>query len=104
MRIVIADDYQDAVRSLDCFSKIAGHQVSVYHDSVKDINTLASRFREAEALVLIRERTAITEPLLRLLPSLNLLAFVAGNPTNVINSEVLEHPQVRDFIQQGSQD
>ena len=53
---------------------------------------------------LIRERTAITEPLLRLLPSLNLLAFVAGNPTNVINSEVLEHPQVRDFIQQGSQD
>jgi D-3-phosphoglycerate dehydrogenase / 2-oxoglutarate reductase len=74
MRIVIADDYQDAVRGLDCFSKIAGHQVTVYHESVKDIDTLASRFREAEALVLIRERTAITESLLRLLPNLRLIS------------------------------
>ncbi len=73
MRIVIPDDYQDAVRSLDCFSKLAGQQVTVYHDSVKDIETLATRFRDAEALVLIRERTAITEPLLSLLPKLKLI-------------------------------
>ncbi|SRR6266487_1003420 len=73
MRIVIPDDYQDAVRSLDCFSKLAGQQVTVYHDSVKDIETLATRFQDAEALVLIRERTAITEPLLALLPQLKLI-------------------------------
>jgi D-3-phosphoglycerate dehydrogenase len=73
MKIVIPDDYQDAVRHLDCYSKLAGHQVTVYHDTVKDIETLATRFRGAEVLILIRERTAITEPLLALLPDLKLI-------------------------------
>ena len=74
MRIVIPDDYQDAVRNLDCFNKLNGHDVTIYRDSVKDIETLAARFRDAEALVLIRERTAITEPLLALLPGLKLIS------------------------------
>ncbi len=52
MKIVIPDDYQDAVRSLDCFSTLAEHQVTVYHDSVKDPEVLAKRFRDADALVL----------------------------------------------------
>jgi D-3-phosphoglycerate dehydrogenase / 2-oxoglutarate reductase len=73
MKIVIPDDYQDAVRSLDSFNKLAGQQVTIYRDSVTDIELLASRFQEAEALVLIRERTAITEPLLARLPKLKLL-------------------------------
>jgi D-3-phosphoglycerate dehydrogenase len=73
MKIVIPDDYQDAVRHLDCYSKLAGHQVTIYHDTVKDIETLATRFRDAEVLILIRERTAITEPLLALLPDLKLI-------------------------------
>jgi len=73
MKIVIPDDYQDVVRSLDCFSKLTGQQVTIYHDSVKDNEALAARFREAEALVLIRERTAITESLLALLPNLKLI-------------------------------
>src|SRR6266700_2238160 len=74
MRIVIPDDYQDAVRSLDCFGKLAGHQVTIFHDTVKDVETLAARFKDADALVLIRERTAITEPLLALLPNLKLIS------------------------------
>jgi D-3-phosphoglycerate dehydrogenase len=73
MKIVIPDDYQDAVRGLDCYSKLAGHQVTIYHDTVKDLETLATRFRGAEVLILIRERTAITEPLLALLPDLKLI-------------------------------
>lgn len=73
MRIVIPDDYQDAVRGLDSFGKLAGHEVMIYHDSVKDVPTLAERFQDAEALVLIRERTAITEQLLALLPKLKLI-------------------------------
>ena len=68
MRIVIPDDYQDAVSSLDSFRKLAGHQVTIYHDSVKEIDQLAERFQDAEALVLIRERTAISEALLARLP------------------------------------
>ncbi|HEX6863626.1 MAG TPA: D-2-hydroxyacid dehydrogenase family protein [Thermoanaerobaculia bacterium] len=74
MRIVIPDDYQDAVRGLACFAKLAGHSVTVYTDTVKEIDALAERFREADALVLIRERTRITEPLLERLPRLRLIS------------------------------
>ncbi|HUG59504.1 MAG TPA: D-2-hydroxyacid dehydrogenase family protein, partial [Candidimonas sp.] len=51
MRIVIPDDYQDCVRHLDCFGKLAGHDVTVFNDSVTDINELAARFAGAQALV-----------------------------------------------------
>ncbi|GCE50118.1 D-3-phosphoglycerate dehydrogenase [Thermosporothrix hazakensis] len=74
MKIVIPDDYQDAVRHLDCFQKLQGHDVKIYHDTVTDIETLAERFQDAEALVLIRERTPITEPLLVRLPRLRLIS------------------------------
>ena len=74
MKIVIPDDYQDAVRYLDCFSKLSGHQVIIYNDTVKDVDKLAERFRDADALVLIRERTRITEPLLARLPKLKVIS------------------------------
>src|SRR5258708_5911395 len=74
MRIVIPDDYQDAVRSLDCFHLLAQHHVTIYNDDCKDTQLLAHRFQEADALVLIRERTAITEELLAQLPDLKLIA------------------------------
>lgn len=74
MKIVIPDDYQDAVRTLECFSKLDGHEVTVYNDSLTDVNALAERFQEAEALVLIRERTAIGEALLERLPKLKVIA------------------------------
>ena len=74
MNIVILDDYQDAVRTLDCFRKLDGHQVTVYHDTVTDVDTLAERFKDAEALVLIRERTVISEALLAKLPKLKVIA------------------------------
>ena len=74
MRIVIPDDYQDAVRSLDCFHLLAKHHVTIYNDDCKDTQLLAHRFQEADALVLIRERTAITEELLAQLPDLKLIA------------------------------
>ncbi|MFP5284865.1 MAG: D-2-hydroxyacid dehydrogenase family protein [Thermoanaerobaculia bacterium] len=74
MHIVIPDDYQDAVRGLACFAKLAGHSVTVYTDTVKEVGALAERFREADALVLIRERTRITEALLERLPRLRLIS------------------------------
>lgn len=74
MKIVIPDDYQDAVRTLECFRKLDGHEVTVYHDTVTNVDVLAERFKEAEALVLIRERTAISEALLAKLPKLNVIA------------------------------
>lgn len=74
MHIVIPDDYQDAVRGLACFAKLAGHSVTVHTDTVKEIGALAERFREADALVLIRERTRITQALLERLPRLRLIS------------------------------
>ena len=74
MNIVIPDDYQDAVRGLSCFAKLAGHDVTIHCDTVKDENALAERFAEADALVLIRERTAITDTLLARLPRLKLIS------------------------------
>ncbi|NYT63518.1 D-2-hydroxyacid dehydrogenase family protein [Alcaligenaceae bacterium] len=77
MRIVIPDDYQDCVRHLDCFGKLAGHEVVVFNDSTSSINELAARFAGAQALVLIRERTRITAELLDKLPELRLISQTA---------------------------
>jgi D-3-phosphoglycerate dehydrogenase len=74
VKVVIPDDYQDAVRHLDCFAKLDAHDVTIHNDTVTDGDTLAERFRDAEALVLIRERTAITAELLDRLPKLKLIA------------------------------
>ncbi|MDH1262658.1 D-2-hydroxyacid dehydrogenase family protein [Pseudomonas sp. GD03944] len=74
MHIVIPDDYQDAIRSLACFTQLEGHQVSLYHDVQKDPDVLAHRFAEADALVLTRERTVIDDALLARLPRLKVIS------------------------------
>lgn len=77
MRIVIPDDYQDAVRRLPCFAKLAGHEVVIHNDTVKGVDALASRFRDAEAIVLIRERTRLPRELIERLPKLRLISQTA---------------------------
>ena len=74
MKISILDDYFDTVRTLPCFKKLAGHDVTVWNDHVQDTDKLADRLRDTEALVLIRERTKIRAPLLERLPSLKLIS------------------------------
>ena len=74
MKITVLDDYHDTVRTLACFAKLAGHDVTVWNDHVQDVEALAERLRETEALVLIRERTKIRTPLLERLPNLKLIS------------------------------
>jgi D-3-phosphoglycerate dehydrogenase / 2-oxoglutarate reductase len=74
LRISILDDYHDTLRTLPCFSKLEGHDVTIWNDHVEDVDALAERLRDAEALVLIRERTEIRGPLLRRLPKLRLIS------------------------------
>jgi D-3-phosphoglycerate dehydrogenase / 2-oxoglutarate reductase len=74
VRIVIPDDNQRAIAGLDCFAELAGHDVTIYADTVSDEATLVERFRAAEALVLTRERTRVTASLLAELPELRLIA------------------------------
>lgn len=77
MKITILDDYQDAVRKLDCFSLLAeaqpNHDIKVYNNTVKGVGQLAARLADAEALILIRERTHITRQLLDKLPKLKVI-------------------------------
>ena len=74
MRVAILDDYFDTLRTLPCFTRLAAHDVTVWTDHVQDIDALARRLRSTEALVLIRERTAIRTPLLERLPDLRLIS------------------------------
>ncbi len=74
MKITILDDYHDTLRTLECFRKLAGHEVSVWNDHVQDVDALAGRLEDAEALVLIRERTKIRAPLLERLRKLKLIS------------------------------
>jgi D-3-phosphoglycerate dehydrogenase len=64
MNIAILDDYQNAVRTLACFPKLAGHEVNIWNDHCKDTDVLAHRLKDTEALVTIRERTPIRAPLI----------------------------------------
>eukprot|EP00456_Euglypha_rotunda_P014046 TRINITY_DN14358_c0_g1_i1.p3 TRINITY_DN14358_c0_g1~~TRINITY_DN14358_c0_g1_i1.p3 ORF type:complete len:109 (+),score=44.90 TRINITY_DN14358_c0_g1_i1:319-645(+) len=74
MNIIILDDYQDAVRKLPCAAKLEGYNAKVFTNTVKGNGQLAVRLRDADVLVLIRERTQFTRPLLEKLPRLKLIA------------------------------
>ena len=86
MKIVILDDYQDAVRGLACYSKLAGHDVAIHRDTVKDADTLAQRLAGAEAVVLIRERTRMSAALIERLPKLRIISQT-GRPGAHIDME-----------------
>ena len=74
MNIVILDDYQDAVRKLDCAVKLENFQAKVYTNTVKGIGQLSVRLKDADIIVLIRERTHLTRAVIEKLPRLKLIA------------------------------
>ena len=74
MNIVILDDYQDVVRKLNCATKLEAYQAKVYTNTIKGIGQLSVRLKDAEILVLVRERTHITRQLIEKLPNLKLIS------------------------------
>jgi D-3-phosphoglycerate dehydrogenase len=74
LRIAVLDDWFNTLSSLPCFGSLAAHDVTVWQDHTDDVDVLAERLRDTEALVLIRERTAIRAPLLERLSSLRLIS------------------------------
>ena len=74
MKISILDDYHDTVRTLACFRKLQGHDITIWNDHVEDVDRLAARLRDTEALVLIRERTQVRAPLINRLDRLKLIS------------------------------
>lgn len=74
MKVHILDDWFDTLKGLPCFKKLEGHDVTVWTDDVEDIDQLAMRLRDAEAVVLFRERTKVSRELLDKLPNLKLIS------------------------------
>ncbi len=73
MNIVILDDYQDAVRKLHCATKLENYPAKVYTNTVKGLGQLSVRLKDAEVIVLIRERTHLSRQLIEKLPKLKLI-------------------------------
>ena len=74
VNIIILDDYQDAVRKLKCAAILDQLNAKVFTNTVKGIGQLSVRLRDAEVLVLIRERTHFPRQLLEKLPKLRLIS------------------------------
>jgi D-3-phosphoglycerate dehydrogenase len=91
MKIAILDDYQDAVRHLDCFKLLDGHEVKVFTNSSRGLGQLAIRLAPFDALVLIRERTAFPRALLAKLPNLKLLSQTGKLAGHVDVAAATEH-------------
>jgi D-3-phosphoglycerate dehydrogenase len=83
MKIAILDDYQDVVRSLDCFNLLKEHEVKVFNNRAVGLGQLAIRLQQFEALVLIRERTNLNRALLSKLPNLKLISQTGKVSDNI---------------------
>jgi D-3-phosphoglycerate dehydrogenase len=91
MKIAILDDYQDAVRGLECFRLLDGHEVKVFTNSTRGLGQLAIRLAPFDALVLIRERTAFSRALLAKLPNLKLLSQTGKVAGHIDVAAATEH-------------
>jgi len=74
MKVHILDDWFDTLRTVPSFEKLRGHDVTVWNDHEEDVDVLADRLSDAEALVLFRERTPIRTNLLSRLSNLKLIS------------------------------
>lgn len=100
MKIGILDDYQNAVKSLECYRKLEDHDVTVFTETYPE-NELALKLYDFEALVLIRERTEITESLLAKLPNLKVISQT-GKVSNHIDPQLCERFGVKVLEGRGS--
>jgi len=86
MNIVILDDYQDAVRKLPCASRLDAYTAKVHTNTVKGTEQLSVRLKDADVVVLIRERTQIHRQLIEKLPRLKMIAQTGrvGNHIDIV--------------------
>ncbi len=83
MRIAVLDDYQDVFRTLKCFPKLEGHDVAVYHDSVKKPAQLAERLKDADAVILLQQRTPFPRAAAEKVSKLKLISQTGRNVNHI---------------------
>ena len=100
MKIAILDDYQNTVKSLECYRKLQDHDVTVFTETYPE-NELVLKLYDFEVLVLIRERTEIKESLLSKLPNLKVISQT-GKVSNHIDPQLCERFGVKVLEGRGS--
>jgi len=83
MKVAILDDYQDVFRTLKCHSRLKGHDVAVYHDSVKEPARLAERLKGADAVILLQQRTPFPRAAAERVTTLKLISQTGRNVNHI---------------------
>jgi D-3-phosphoglycerate dehydrogenase len=83
MQIAVLDDYQDAFRTLNCASKLDGQQVKVFHAPAESDDALVDMLKDAEAVILIQQRTAMPRKIIERLPNLKMLSQTCRNTAHI---------------------
>ncbi|MCI3953747.1 MAG: 3-phosphoglycerate dehydrogenase [Burkholderiales bacterium] len=91
MKIAVIDDYQDAFRKLECYKRLAGHEVIAHHDTEKDPARLAERIQDAEAVVLTQQRSPFPRALAERVPKLKLISQTGRNANHIDVAACTEH-------------
>ena len=91
MRVVIPDEYQDAIERLPCYHLLDGHDVTRYREPAASFEELVGRLKPADAIVAIRERVSFDRALIERLPNLKLIALVGRNATTIDYAACTEH-------------
>ena len=83
MQIVIMDDYQSVASSLDCYGKLKDHAVTVYHAAAETQDKLVAMLKDADAVILLQQRTAMPRTVLERLPRLKLISQTGRNTAHI---------------------
>src|SRR5690349_5691031 len=87
MKIAVLDDYQRAAASLEAFGRLAGHEVTLFTDHVREPDALAQRLQGYEAVVLIQQRVRFTREVVARLPASVRLVSQTGSWVGHIDVE-----------------
>jgi D-3-phosphoglycerate dehydrogenase / 2-oxoglutarate reductase len=83
MKVAVIDDYQNVFRSLQCFEKLAGFDVTVFHEPARDEAALVEQLKGADAVILTMQRTAMPRGVLEKLPGLKLISQTGRNTGHI---------------------
>jgi D-3-phosphoglycerate dehydrogenase len=83
MKIAVIDDYQNAFKTLKCFPKLSGHEVVIYTDPETNLEKIAERLKDVDAVLLTQQRTAFPRALIEKLPKLKLIGQTGRAATHV---------------------
>ena len=83
MKIAVIDDYQNAFKTLKCFPKLSGHEVQIYTEPETNLDKIATRLKDADAVVLTQQRTYFPRALIEKLPHLKLIGQTGRAATHI---------------------